>query len=176
MPLLEPAIAYVGGRRQLRAVTETDRLWLLRAVQSEGCDRRLVAQTLLNRWAFLGESGDGRGLTALVRAYCQPLHNPQSLASQRTGFDAATFAAVDEALAGPAADFPAGAVHFAAVNYTPQGSRQALVWSDGECNSLYKVPASEGFLYRAQHPTGGRVPRWLWLGAGAYIVFRLLKG
>jgi len=138
--------------------------------------RSLVAQTLLNRWAFLGQSGDSRGLAAMVRAYSVPLHNADGLPSQRTAFDTETWQAVNDALAGPSAGFPAGAVHFAAQNFTPQGSKQVLVWSDGVCNSLYRVPASTGFVYRSRAPTGGRVPRWLWAGAAGFIVWRLLKG
>jgi hypothetical protein len=112
----------------------------------------------------------------MVRAYCSPLHNAQSLASTRSSFSGETVEAVHEALGGPSADFPPGAVHFAAVTYSPQGSKQVLVWSDGQCNSLYRVPASVGFLYRAEHPAGGRVPPWLWLGAAGFIAWQLLRG
>ena len=56
--------------------TEDDRLWLLRAVEAEGPPRSLVAQTLVNRWAWLWDTTPGRYLTLtdLVRAYAQPVN------------------------------------------------------------------------------------------------------
>lgn len=55
---------------------ENDRLWLLRAVEAEGEPRDLVAQTLVNRWAWLWDETPGRWLTLaeLVRAYAQPVN------------------------------------------------------------------------------------------------------
>lgn len=53
-----------------------DRLWLLRAVEAEGEPRDLVAQTLVNRWAFLWDTTPGKytRLLELVRAYAQPVN------------------------------------------------------------------------------------------------------
>lgn len=53
-----------------------DRLWLLRAVQAEGAPQALVAQTLVNRWAWLADEAKGKywKLRELVRAYCQPVN------------------------------------------------------------------------------------------------------
>ncbi len=55
---------------------EDDRLWLLRAVEAEGAPRDLVAQTLVNRWAWLSDTTPGRyfKLSELVRAYAQPVN------------------------------------------------------------------------------------------------------
>lgn len=59
-------------------VTKDDALWLARAVEAEGEPRRLVAQTLVNRWAWLADYAPGKypTLTSLVRAYAQPV-NPR---------------------------------------------------------------------------------------------------
>lgn len=57
--------------------TDDDRLWLLRAVEAEGEPRALVAQTLVNRWAWLMDSSlraKYPTLTSLVRAYAQPVN------------------------------------------------------------------------------------------------------
>lgn len=53
-----------------------DQLWLLRAVEAEGAPRDLVAQTLVNRWAWLSDTTPGRyfKLAELVRAYAQPVN------------------------------------------------------------------------------------------------------
>lgn len=55
---------------------EDDRLWLSRAVEAEGAPRDLVAQTLVNRWAWLADTTPGRyfKLSELVRAYAQPVN------------------------------------------------------------------------------------------------------
>lgn len=58
-------------------VTDDDRLWLARAVEAEGEPRDLVAQTLVNRWAWLVDQGAFRAsLGELVRQYAQPV-NPR---------------------------------------------------------------------------------------------------
>lgn len=51
-----------------------DRLWLLRAVEAEGPPRDLVAQVLVNRWAWMWDEVPGKytKLAELVRAYAQP--------------------------------------------------------------------------------------------------------
>lgn len=53
-----------------------DVLWLSRAVEAEGEPRDLVAQTLVNRWAWLRDVSPGRfpRLQDLVRAYAQPVN------------------------------------------------------------------------------------------------------
>lgn len=53
-----------------------DVLWLSRAVEAEGEPRDLVAQTLVNRWAWLADQMPGkfRTLAALVRAYATPVN------------------------------------------------------------------------------------------------------
>lgn len=55
-----------------------DVLWLSRAVESEGEPRDLVAQVLVNRWAWLSDYRPGAypRLADLVRAYAQPV-NPR---------------------------------------------------------------------------------------------------
>ncbi len=55
---------------------DDDRLWLLRAVEAEGAPRDLVAQTLVNRWAWLADTTPGRyfKLSELIRAYAQPVN------------------------------------------------------------------------------------------------------
>lgn len=60
------------------AWTDDDRLWLLRAVEAEGAPRTLVAQTLVNRFAWLWDTTPGKylTLTQLVQAYSQPV-NPR---------------------------------------------------------------------------------------------------
>lgn len=59
-------------------VTPTDVLWLKRAVEAEGPPRPLVAQTLVNRWAWALDRGVDRypRLQDMVRAYAQPV-NPR---------------------------------------------------------------------------------------------------
>lgn len=63
--------------RQLR-IDPLDLLWLRRAVAHEGEPRRLVAQVLLNRWAWGYDHAHGpwQHLRDLVRAYSQPV-NPR---------------------------------------------------------------------------------------------------
>lgn len=53
-----------------------DRLWLLRAVEAEGPPQDLVAQTLVNRWAFLWDTTPAKytRLYEYVRAYAQPVN------------------------------------------------------------------------------------------------------
>lgn len=70
------AIRTPGGR-QLE-VTADDRLWLARAVAREGEPLDLVAQALVNRWAWLADAQPGTypRLQDLVRAYAQPV-NPR---------------------------------------------------------------------------------------------------
>lgn len=60
------------------SVSADDVLWLSRAVEAEGPPRDLVAQTLVNRWAWLQDFAPGQypTLEALVRAYAQPV-NPR---------------------------------------------------------------------------------------------------
>lgn len=55
---------------------DDDRLWLLRAVEAEGAPRDLVAQVLVNRWAWLWDRLPGKftRLSELVRAYAQPVN------------------------------------------------------------------------------------------------------
>jgi hypothetical protein len=68
----------VTPRGRSVAWTDEDRLWLLRAVEAEGEPRTLVAQTLVNRYAWLFEEVPGKYLTLtdLVRSYAQPV-NPR---------------------------------------------------------------------------------------------------
>jgi hypothetical protein len=58
--------------------TDEDRLWLLRAVEAEGEPHVLVAQTLVNRFAWMFDEQPARFLTLtdLVRSYAQPV-NPR---------------------------------------------------------------------------------------------------
>jgi hypothetical protein len=125
----------------LPPVTGEDLLWLARAVEAEGEPRVLVAQTLVNRWAWLLDQHPGLfpRLQDLVRAYAQPV-NPRwfpggdllqkaiaeeperrevleaaalrrPALAQRTEFSPATTVAVNAALQGPLS-LPAGAVHY----------------------------------------------------------------
>lgn len=60
-------------------VTPADVIWLSRAVAREGAPRSLVAQALINRWAWLHDVGSGQRyptLTSLIRAYSVPV-NPR---------------------------------------------------------------------------------------------------
>lgn len=59
-------------------VDAQDALWLARAVEAEGAPRGYVAQTLVNRWAWLLDRGNSPypRLQDLVRAYSQPV-NPR---------------------------------------------------------------------------------------------------
>jgi hypothetical protein len=123
-------------------VMPSDRLWFLRAVQAESNkadDRRKVAQTLLNRFAFLKSQGVSAypTLTAFVRAYAQPINplwesqstskcrsNPRYCtdamiakrreARDRTQFDDSTVAAVNEALSRGITTIDRSSVHYAA--------------------------------------------------------------
>lgn len=69
------AVIYSPLGRQL-TVTDTDRLWLARALEREGEPRRLVAQTLVNRWANASDWKPHRwpALTDMVREYSQPVN------------------------------------------------------------------------------------------------------
>lgn len=60
------------------SIDDADRLWLSRAVEAEGQPRAHVAQTLVNRWAWLLDKGETAypRLQDLVRAYAQPV-NPR---------------------------------------------------------------------------------------------------
>lgn len=66
----------VTPRGTLVSVSDHDRLWLLRAVEAEGEPRDQIAQTLVNRWAWLFDETPGKYLTLseLVRAYAQPVN------------------------------------------------------------------------------------------------------
>ncbi|HKY36512.1 MAG TPA: hypothetical protein VJN18_11270 [Polyangiaceae bacterium] len=71
-----PATRIVTPRGKTLAWDDTDRLWLLRAIEAEGEPRDLVAQTLVNRWAWLWDETPGKyiKLVELVRAYAQPVN------------------------------------------------------------------------------------------------------
>ena len=77
-PIVAPThpshIISAGGRRL--PIYPFDWVWLARAVQAEGEPRDLVAQTLVNRWAWFRDRGQVQypTLTALVRAYAQPVN------------------------------------------------------------------------------------------------------
>jgi len=76
MALNNAPIATIIGRNTRSTVDENDRLWLLRSVEAEGQPRELVAQTLVNRWAFLRDSGFAREyptLASFIRAYSSPM-------------------------------------------------------------------------------------------------------
>jgi len=68
----------VTPRGQHLTWSDDDRLWLLRAIEAEGEPRALVAQVLVNRWAWLHDENAGKypRLADLVRAYAQPV-NPR---------------------------------------------------------------------------------------------------
>lgn len=55
---------------------DDDRLWLLRAVEAEGEPRPLIAQTLVNRWAWSWDTMPAKylKLSELVRAYSQAVN------------------------------------------------------------------------------------------------------
>lgn len=69
------AVIYSPLGRQL-TVTDNDRLWLARAVEHEGPPLKLVAQTLVNRWANASDWRPHRWptLTDMVREYSQPVN------------------------------------------------------------------------------------------------------
>lgn len=73
-PVAAPRIVTPKGKTI--AWDDDDRLWLLRAVEAEGPPQDLVAQTLVNRWAWLWDTTPGRytKLSELVRAYAQPVN------------------------------------------------------------------------------------------------------
>ena len=79
-PIVAPTqpthILSAGGRRL--PILPFDWLWLARAVEAEGEPHALVAQTLVNRWAWLRDRGLKQypTLTSLVRGYAQPV-NPR---------------------------------------------------------------------------------------------------
>lgn len=168
------ASVVVAGDTRLRW-RPSDRLWLLRSVEAEGPSRTLVAQALVNRWAFLAKRGDRRGLGELVRAYSQPV-NPRWVpggdlyqraleaadtpgaraelarrverrrrAMSATKFRAATVAAVARALEQGPLDLPPGTVHF------DDGRRarptlERTAGRTGSGNVFYAVPGAR-FLY-----------------------------
>ena len=70
-----PATVATPARKTLRVYPD-DALWLARAVEREGAPRDLVAQTLVNRWAWLADQAPGMypRLQDLVRAYAQPVN------------------------------------------------------------------------------------------------------
>ena len=72
----QPKPFLVTPRGYSLAWTDEDRLWLLRAVEAEGEPRPLVAQTLVNRFAWLWDTTPAKylTLTELVRAYAQPVN------------------------------------------------------------------------------------------------------
>lgn len=57
-------------------ITAEDALWLARALAGEGPPHTHIAQTLVNRWAWLADFVPGTypTLTSLVRAYAQPVN------------------------------------------------------------------------------------------------------
>jgi hypothetical protein len=71
-----PLPRIVTPRGKSLAWDEEDRLWLARAVEAEGEPRDLVAQVLVNRWAWLFDEVPGKymKLRDLVRAYAQPVN------------------------------------------------------------------------------------------------------
>lgn len=77
-PIVAPSNpTHLVSARGLRlAIYPFDWLWLARAVQAEGPPHDLVAQTLVNRWAWFRDRGQRQfpTLTALVRAYAQPVN------------------------------------------------------------------------------------------------------
>lgn len=191
-PIVAPTqpthIVSAGGRRL--PIYPFDWLWLARAVQPEGAPHELVAQTLVNRWAWFIDQGARTQfptLTALVRAYAQPV-NPRwmpggalheavlrntaapemraqlierarrrrDVHATRSRFDAATQAAVAQALLQGPITIPAGAVHYSAGNsklpvlVPPSGPHQ---------NTIYGafLPSTLRALYRlepARTPAG----------------------
>lgn len=68
----------LSPRGALLPLTRDDLVWLSRAVEAEGEPRHLVAQTLVNRWAWLHDVMPHAypALASLVRAYAQPV-NPR---------------------------------------------------------------------------------------------------
>jgi hypothetical protein len=151
-------------------VTSTDRLWLLRAVQSESnkpSDRKWVAQTLINRFVYLRAKGNTvyPTLTSFVRAYAQPI-NPlwqsadtdkcrrypsrctprmlekRRLSRTRTQFDDSTVIAVDEALGGMT--IPSSSVHYAAPGIGASGKIKLTADRQGY-NTFYAVSASRSW-------------------------------
>jgi hypothetical protein len=151
-------------------VTDTDRLWLLRAVQAESnkaADRRWVAQTLINRFVYLKAQGSTAypTLTQFVRAYAQPINplwesasttkcrnNPRycteamlekrRVARNRTQFDNSTVEAVDDALSGMT--IPASSVHYAAPGIGAEGKIKLTSDRQGY-NTFYAVSASRNW-------------------------------
>lgn len=74
LPSQPSHVISAGGRRL--PIYPFDWVWLARAVQAEGEPRDLVAQTLVNRWTWFRDQGQIQfpTLTALVRAYAQPVN------------------------------------------------------------------------------------------------------
>lgn len=77
-PIVTPTVPthVISARGRRLPIYAFDWLWLARAVQSEGEPRDLVAQVLVNRWAWLRDQGNATfpTLTSLVRAYAQPVN------------------------------------------------------------------------------------------------------
>lgn len=74
-----PLVAWDDGTKQpIYLPTNTDRLWLLRAVEGEGPDQKQVAQVLTNRFLYLRARMPSAFATLadLVQAYSQPV-NPR---------------------------------------------------------------------------------------------------
>lgn len=121
-------------------VTETDRLWLLRAVAQEGAVSEQVAQTLVNCFAYLHSRKPAMmpTLTKLIRSYAQPVNprwfpdgdlhlrwlergkdTPEKAAkrpvySSATNFAPAVVSAMHKALTKGPVDIPASCTDYAA--------------------------------------------------------------
>ena len=150
-------------------VTPSDRLWLLRAVQSESNkpdDRRRVAETLVNRFVYLKSRGTTAypTLTSFVRAYAQPINplwqststskcrsNPRyctaaMIAKRRsarteTMFSDSTTAAVSGALSRGITSIASSSVHYAAPGIS--GSKHIRLTPDRRgYNTFWAVASS----------------------------------
>jgi hypothetical protein len=71
-------MALVTSRGRTYEPTDRDRLWLSRAVEAEGEPRELVAQALVNRWAWAHDLSPAKwpDPVSMIRAYSQPV-NPE---------------------------------------------------------------------------------------------------
>lgn len=161
-----------------------DQLWLLRAVEAEGAPREMVAQALVNRWAYLVDHGYAQHfptLASLVRAYAQPV-NPRwypggdlhtgalergqdtearartrrDVHSTRSAFAASTRAAVRRAMLGQLT-LPPGVVHYSVPRDSDDWKRLEIIPGErGRTNAFYAAEGSEGYLYT---PIKGHSPR-----------------
>lgn len=163
-----------------------DQLWLLRAVEAEGAPKEMVAQALVNRWAYLYDHGYAEQyptLASLVRAYAQPV-NPRwfpggdlhvralergqdteqraakrrDVHSTRSLFSASTRAAVRRAMGGPLT-LPAGVVHYSVPRDSDDWKRLEIIPGErGRTNAFYAAEGSRGALYTPLkgQSTGGR--------------------